>query len=73
MRNGLQANIVKLDYAVTPWTWYATTIAYDGVAHNGCLLIWDEKRCEQEEYRPCEIGTAAECVEIAARWNDLVA
>lgn len=67
MRNQLQANIVSLNIGTS--VWFANTIAYDGVAHNGCLLIWDAKKRQQVEFRPAEIGTAEFCEETAAKWN----
>lgn len=68
MRNQLKANIVSLE--IGNGVWFANTIAYDGVSHNGCLLIWDHKSRQLVEYRPSEIGTAEFCEAIAAQWNE---
>ena len=70
MHNQKTANIVKLNISTRKW--YPTTIAYEDVSHNGCLLLWDEKKREQIEYRPCEIGTAEFCAMTAVLWNGLV-
>lgn len=66
--NKLIANIVSLE--IGTGVWFATTVAYDH-AKNGLMYIWNAKKGDFDDFRPCEIGTAQFCEETAARWNAL--